>query len=134
MVLFIDIFSINRSRGYENCCLGYYCNRALLDWRLPPQRGKWTLLSVIEVLFLVLFCYHFSIIMVLFWLYCCSFTISSILFMFYILFISRILHSDSDFHHWLLFIVTLLCVIFIWNIWNSYLVVCSFHLLSKDSP
>jgi len=81
-VLLIDIFSINRSRGYLNFCLGYYCNRALLCWRFPPQRGKWTLLSVIKVLFLVLFCYHFGIIMVLFWLYCCSSSIYSYLFMF----------------------------------------------------
>jgi hypothetical protein len=44
------------------------------------------LLSVIKVLFLVLFWYHFGIIVVLFWLYCCSSAISSYLFMFCILF------------------------------------------------
>jgi hypothetical protein len=44
------------------------------------------LLSVIKVLFLVLFWYHFGIIVLLFWLYCCSSAISSNLFMFCILF------------------------------------------------
>jgi hypothetical protein len=97
MVLLIDIFSINRSRGYEKFCLGYYCNRAFLCWRLPPRRGKSTFLSVIKVLFLVLLWYHFGIIVVLFWLYFCSSTISSILFMFCILFISGILQVVSEY-------------------------------------
>jgi hypothetical protein len=44
------------------------------------------LLSVIKVLFMVLFWYHFGIIVVFFWLYCCSSAISSYLFMFCILF------------------------------------------------
>jgi hypothetical protein len=44
------------------------------------------LLSVIKVLFLVLFWYHFGIIVVLFWLYCCSFSISRYLFLICILF------------------------------------------------
>jgi hypothetical protein len=54
------------------------------------------LLSVIKVLFLVLFWYHFGIIVVLFWLYCCSSAISSILFLFCILFISGILQVVSE--------------------------------------
>ena len=86
MVLLIVIFSINRIQGYENCFLGYYCNIALLYYRFPPQRGKWTLLSIIKVFFLVLFWYYFGIIVVLFSLYCCSYAISSYLFLLCILF------------------------------------------------
>jgi hypothetical protein len=86
MAFLIDIFSINTIRGYENSFLGYYCNRYLLYWRFFPRRGKRKLFSVIKVLILVLFSYHFGIIVVLLWLYCCSSTISSYLFIFCILF------------------------------------------------
>ena len=65
MVILIDIFSINRSWGYEKFCIGYYCNRDFLCWRLPPRRAKWLLLSVIKVFFLVLFWYYCGVVMVI---------------------------------------------------------------------
>jgi hypothetical protein len=96
MLLLIDIFSINRSRGYENPSLDIIVIELCSTGGCPPRRGSWTLLSESKCYFC---CYSYIISVLLwrlFWLYCCYSTISSILFMFCILFISGILQVVSE--------------------------------------
>jgi hypothetical protein len=62
----------------------------------PLEEASETLLSVIKVLFLVLFWDYSGIIVVLFWLYHCLSSISSYLFMFCIVFyIWNITHRNT---------------------------------------
>ena len=79
---------------------GDYCNRVLLDWRLPPQGGLWTLLSESKC---YLCCCPYIISVLLWrlrWIYYCYSAISRILFMFCIFIISGILQVVSEHFPW----------------------------------
>jgi hypothetical protein len=92
MLLLIDIFSINRSRGYENPSLDIIVIEPFSTRGFPLEEARehfsWNQ-SVISVVIIISFmCYCGD------WLYCCYSTLSSILFLFFILFISSILHKE----------------------------------------
>jgi len=99
MLLLIDIFRINKGRGYENPSLEIIVTEHC-STRLTPRRGLWTLLFESKCYFC---CCSYIISVLLWrlcWLYYCYSFISSILFMFCILFISGILQVVSDHFPW----------------------------------
>jgi hypothetical protein len=67
MVLLIDTFSINMCRGYENSCLGYYFNRALLEVSHSKRQVNIALSnqSVLSDIILTSFWYYCGVVMVI---------------------------------------------------------------------
>jgi hypothetical protein len=64
MLLLIDIFSINRSRGHENPSLDIIVIELWSTGGCPSKRPMNIALRI-KVLFLLLFLYHFSVIVVI---------------------------------------------------------------------
>jgi hypothetical protein len=64
MLLLIDIFSINRSRAYENPSLDIIVIELCSTGGSPSKRPMNIALGI-KVLFMVLFLYHFSVIVVI---------------------------------------------------------------------
>jgi hypothetical protein len=96
MLLLIDIFSINKGRGYENPSLEIIVTEHCSTGGCPLEEARehcFLNQSVIYVVVLISFmCYCGDYAR----LYYCYSTISSILFMFCILFISGILHVKNQ--------------------------------------
>jgi hypothetical protein len=64
MLLLIDIFIINRTRGYENPSLEIIVIELCLTGGCPLEEAVNIALKI-KVLFLLLFLYHFSVIVVI---------------------------------------------------------------------
>jgi hypothetical protein len=91
MLLLIDIFSINKGRGYENPSLEIIVTERCSTGGCPLEEARehcflnQSVIFVVVLISFMCYCGDYA------WLYYCYSSISSILFMFCILFISGIL-------------------------------------------
>ena len=95
------IFSINRSRGYENPSLDIIVIECCSTGGCPLEEAcEHCYLIQVLFLFKCYFCcyfvYHFCVLWRLCWIYYCYSVISSILFLFCIFYISGILHPINN--------------------------------------